>query len=67
MSIDRARKLRNEFQEKVDNKENKLTHNSLFRAFGYWDTDEALLQLFQKGIESAEEVDEEYFYFRDFK
>lgn len=36
------------------------------KAFGFWNKDEAMLQILNAGCEYVEEVSSEFFYFRDF-
>ena len=37
-----------------------------FQQFGIWDQDYTLLQIFEKAIETATDIETEWFYFRDF-
>jgi hypothetical protein len=60
--------LRDEYKSKVEANETALTGMTrfFFKYFGFWDKDSTMLLLFEKGIEDLEEIESQWFFYRDF-
>lgn len=61
-------KLRQEYKDQVQKKEAPLrsTTDTIFTLFGFWDTDETMLELLNRACEHAQELGGGWFYYRDF-
>jgi hypothetical protein len=61
--------LRDQYKEKVQGRQNNAlleTKNSTAKLFGFWDDEIAMLEVFEAAWTAFDEVDGDWFFFRDF-
>lgn len=68
MSAVTLKRLRDEYKEKVKDRETPLTEtrNSTGKLFGFWDEEMALLEVLDAACDYVEEVEGSWFFYRDF-
>lgn len=68
MSVTALIGLRDAQKQKVENKPTTINGSAAFfgRLLGYWDDDVTMLQLFEAAVESCNELESAWFFFRDF-